>query len=95
MQPDNICQMNNTSISKFLSLILRPKPEEIGLTLDANGWASIDELIVLADAKGTKLSRPLIESIVADSESRDGHILYRSENGVGLTDAVPAQYFLQ
>jgi putative RNA 2'-phosphotransferase len=27
-----------TRISKFLSLILRHKPEKIGLVLDENGW---------------------------------------------------------
>ncbi|MCL6540558.1 MAG: RNA 2'-phosphotransferase, partial [Roseiflexus sp.] len=35
--------------SKFLSLILRHKPERIGLTLDANGWADVDDLIRLAN----------------------------------------------
>ena len=33
------------NISKFLSLILRHKPETINLKLDKNGWADIDELI--------------------------------------------------
>ncbi len=32
-------------ISKFLSLVLRHKPEEIGLILDDEGWANVDELI--------------------------------------------------
>ena len=32
-------------ISKFLSYILRHHPEAIGLTLDVNGWADIDELL--------------------------------------------------
>ena len=32
-------------ISKFLSLVLRHKPEEIGLTLDENGWADVRELL--------------------------------------------------
>ena len=62
--------MNEVSKSKFLSLVLRHKPEEIGLVLDQNGWASIDELIVLANARGTHLSRPLIESIVANSDKQ-------------------------
>jgi len=66
----NICQMNNTSTSKFLSLILRHKPEEIGLTLDPNGWASIEELIALAAARGTQLSRAQIETIVAESDKQ-------------------------
>jgi putative RNA 2'-phosphotransferase len=26
------------SVSKFISLVLRHKPDEIGLTLDDNGW---------------------------------------------------------
>lgn len=34
--------------SKFLSLVLRHKPEEIGLTLDSSGWARIDELCRLS-----------------------------------------------
>ena len=32
-------------ISKFLSLILRHKPETIDLKLDENGWASVEELL--------------------------------------------------
>lgn len=31
--------------SKFLSLILRHKPEVIGIKLDKNGWTNVDELI--------------------------------------------------
>jgi putative RNA 2'-phosphotransferase len=32
-------------ISKFLSLILRHKPELIALELDENGWASVDDIL--------------------------------------------------
>ena len=31
--------------SKFLSLVLRHKPEEIGLQLDKHGWVRVDELL--------------------------------------------------
>lgn len=34
-----------TKLSKFLSYILRHHPDEIGLKLDKNGWANINELI--------------------------------------------------
>ena len=34
-----------TSTSRFLSLILRHKPEIIGITLDEHGWADVDALI--------------------------------------------------
>lgn len=30
---------------KFLSLVLRHRPEAIGIELDANGWANVDELV--------------------------------------------------
>ena len=33
------------STSKYLSLILRHKPETIGIELDEHGWADVDELI--------------------------------------------------
>lgn len=62
--------MNEVSKSKFLSLVLRHKPEEIGLVLDQNGWALIEELIALANARGTNLSRPQIESIVENSDKQ-------------------------
>jgi putative RNA 2'-phosphotransferase len=32
-------------LSKFLSLILRHKPETIGISLDEHGWADLDELL--------------------------------------------------
>jgi putative RNA 2'-phosphotransferase len=32
-------------ISKFLSMILRHKPEIIGIALDPSGWADVQELL--------------------------------------------------
>lgn len=32
-------------LSKFISMILRHRPEVIGITLDEHGWANVDELI--------------------------------------------------
>jgi putative RNA 2'-phosphotransferase len=37
--------MNLTQVSKYMSLILRHKPEEIGITLDEHGWADVHDLI--------------------------------------------------
>ena len=48
---DRIEQRSLKKTSKFLSLILRHKPETIGLKLDAHGWANVDELIELAQEK--------------------------------------------
>ena len=34
-----------TNLSRYMSLILRHKPEVIGITLDEHGWASVNDLI--------------------------------------------------
>lgn len=57
-------------VSKFLSLVLRHKPEEIGLTLDENGWAEVEELLRLASQKGRRLTRPLLEQVVAENDKQ-------------------------
>lgn len=58
------------SKSKFLSLVLRHKPEEIGLTLDPEGWADLDELIRLSETKGVSLTREMIYEIVATNDKK-------------------------
>ena len=37
--------MNLQNISRYMSLILRHKPEVIGVSLDKHGWAVVDDLI--------------------------------------------------
>ena len=37
--------MSLTDTSRYMSLILRHKPETIGISLDEHGWANVDELI--------------------------------------------------
>lgn len=72
-----------TRTSKFLSFVLRHKPEAVKLTLDANGWASIDELIAKTkhDLENPKLSRDLIIKVVKQSDkqrfsiSEDGQLI--------------------
>lgn len=56
--------------SKFLSLILRHEPQAIGLTLDAQGWADVDDFIAKAAAHGRLYSRALIEEIVRDNDKQ-------------------------
>lgn len=55
--------------SKFLSYVVRHKPEDIGLKLNAEGWASIAELIEKAQPRIT-LSHNLIEQVVATSDKQ-------------------------
>ena len=58
------------SLSKFLSLVLRHKPEVVGIQLDRNGWADVDELIEGAIEKGKELDLPILEAIVAQDEKQ-------------------------
>ncbi|MDP4028038.1 MAG: RNA 2'-phosphotransferase [Gallionella sp.] len=56
--------------SRFLSFVLRHKPETIGLTLDSEGWCAIDQLIRLANGQGTRLTRELLLEVVATSDKK-------------------------
>ena len=57
-------------VSKFLSFILRHKPDEIGLELDEEGWTSVDELIELANKNGNKLTREIIYEVVRTNDKQ-------------------------
>jgi putative RNA 2'-phosphotransferase len=59
-----------TKISKFLSYVLRHRPDEVGLTLDANGWASVEELIARATAASMSLSHAIIRDVVRGSDKQ-------------------------
>ena len=55
--------------SKYISLILRHKPEAIGITLDEHGWANVDELIA-GVSKTHPLDMEALERIVAEDEKQ-------------------------
>ena len=61
--------MSLKGTSKFISLILRHKPEAIGISLDEHGWANVDELIA-----GVSRTQPIdmatLERIVAEDEKQ-------------------------
>ncbi|EMT6385315.1 RNA 2'-phosphotransferase [Providencia rettgeri] len=57
-------------ISKFLSYILRHQPEAIGLYLDKEGWAVIDNLILCSAKKGYVLNYALIRNTVDNSDKK-------------------------
>lgn len=62
--------MNLTRVSKFLSLVLRHKPEVAHITLDENGWVDVDQLIAGAKRAGTHLDRRLIEEVIATNDKK-------------------------
>ena len=53
-----------------MSLILRHKPDVIGLELDSQGWANIEQLIDKAHAAGTKFDRTELLHVVETSDKK-------------------------
>lgn len=61
--------MSEKEISKFISLILRHKPDAIGISLDEHGWASVDELLNGIN-KTQSIDMKLLEKIVAEDDKQ-------------------------
>lgn len=62
--------MNLTRTSKYVSLLLRHKPEKAGIHLDKHGWAEVDELIK-GVSKTHMFNMEILEEIVrTDNKQR-------------------------
>lgn len=93
--------LKKTSI--FISLILRHKPETIGISLDEHGWASVEELIGgINKTRDYRIDMETLEEIVrTDSKQRysfnDDKTLIRANQGhsvnvdVELREAEPPE----
>src|SRR5215470_8384697 len=57
-------------ISKFLSYVLRHAPDSIGLNLDANGWAHVDELLAKANKAGRRIDVAALRAVVAENDKQ-------------------------
>ncbi len=57
-------------ISKFMSLVLRHQPELIGLELNENGWANVNELIDKMKTKGVEADFELINIVVETNDKK-------------------------
>ncbi len=93
--------MGSNEVGKFIALILRHKPEVIGISLDEHGWASVDELIE-GISKTHRIDKDMLEEIVAaDNKQRysfnEDHTLIRANQGhsipvdVELDEVVPPE----
>ena len=62
--------MDLNKTSRFISLILRHRPDTIGISLDEHGWASVEELLV-GISKTQYIDMEMFEKIVkTDSKQR-------------------------
>ncbi len=92
-----------TSISKFMSLVLRHQPDLIGLALDAAGWTTVDDLLARAATHGRAITRDELNEVVATSDKRrfalsDDGLRIRANQGhsvevdLGLPRAQPPEF---
>jgi putative RNA 2'-phosphotransferase len=91
-----------TSISKYLSVVLRHDPAAARVTLDAEGWVGVDDLLAGAARNGSSFSRAELEEVVQQNEkqrfafSLDGQRI-RANQGhsvsvdLGLTPETPPE----
>lgn len=61
--------MGNKNTDRYISYILRHKPEDAGVTLDEHGWANVEELIAAVN-KTHPLDMELLEEFVAGSDKK-------------------------
>ncbi|MDM1384418.1 RNA 2'-phosphotransferase [Myroides marinus] len=57
-------------IGKFLSLVLRHEPSKIGITLDDNGWADVEELISKCAKHRVSFTRKELDEIVETNNKK-------------------------
>lgn len=66
---------NDIKLGRFLSLVLRHKPSAAGITLDAHGWADVDELLSGVRRTGRQIDMDTLERIVRENNKRATHLM--------------------
>ena len=93
--------MSDKETSKYISLILRHKPQVIGISLDEHGWANVSELIH-GVSKTHPMNMEILERIVAEDDKQrysfnEDKTLIRANQGhsipvdVELEEVVPPE----
>lgn len=91
-----------TQASKFLSYVLRHKPESIGIELDAHGWVSVSDLLLALSKANAPMTLDELRELVMSNDkqrfsfSEDGYRI-RANQGhsfsveLGYEKAVPPE----
>ncbi|MGW4462316.1 RNA 2'-phosphotransferase [Micromonospora sp. NPDC004704] len=58
------------SVSKRMSLVLRHAPGSVGLTLDANGWVPVADLLAALSRHGRRITPEELDAVVADNDKQ-------------------------
>ena len=87
--------MDKNEIGKFIALILRHRPDAIGITLDEHGWANVEELIE-GISRNCDFNMAMLEDIVkSDNKQRysfnDDKTLIRANQGHSIAVDIDLQ----
>lgn len=63
-------EIRKKSIGKFLSLVLRHEPSKIGIQLDDNGWADVEELISKCGKHRVSFTKKELDEIVETNNKK-------------------------
>ena len=63
-------EIDATRKSKFLSYVLRHRPDSIDISLDMEGWADVPELLAKAAAAGTAITLDELRQIVEQNDKK-------------------------
>ena len=77
---------SNIKVSKFLSLVLRHRPEEIGLTLKKDGWVAVSDLLEACARHNFPLTAETLAEVVRTNDKQrfafsDDHSMIRASQG--------------
>ncbi len=60
----------NIKLGRFLSFVLRHHPESIGIVLDENGWADVEELLKAMNKSKHKINMATLEDVVFKNDKK-------------------------
>lgn len=66
-EPESEMDKRHTHISRFLSYVLRHRPDDIEIKPDRAGWVAIDDLLTASAAHGQAISRVELEYVVVNN----------------------------
>ena len=92
-----------TKLSRYISFVLRHHPEEIGATVNEQGWMKTEQLLHGMKAKGKYINETILEEIVlTDAKQRyhfnEDHTMIRAAQGhsipvsIDMETKVPPRY---
>ena len=63
-------RLDDVKLGRFISLVLRHKPETIGIILDKNGWADVKDLIEKIKLSERYIDMEILERIVRENNKK-------------------------